>query len=751
MQFPEMSDFELRCEAGGSEAFSEAGGVRSMPKLTASTCSAGASAASTSTSLSLADANSFVLGRYSVFGRVVACESSVHGRSTVRGREALEDCVSGRRCVHCQVPSCSWGRDSAGFLAAVGSNEMCLRRGGALLRPPAPLPLSTGASLARDAPPPMICCTQQVHTPTLPCPGQTVFSLQVSYVVSGFRVTLSLSKNPVGLTAAAPTAGGILPDRMKRKCAAWLVWMFTVVQQAGAPAPGNGLPERVGGRRAMPSWAGRDGANTSCTALAHDQDRTVGRGAPSCGAFAARNARGAESLPGEWGEVEQQCDHFTRASWTPGAQHMSHNMEREEGKTERDGDTHVNAFGCFFKQRYWVKWDAWDKPVGPVLLVVGGESPIDGSIDGFIVQVAAELKAMIVVVEHRFYGSSVPRGWNSSNGLGLLTVQQAVADLGVFRDRFRGQVLSTMGYSDQVWVTVGCGYAGALATWARIKYPTKFAGSWSSSPPLLPATEFPQHDMHDRDTVGDECARSIEILLESLEAQLEEDSAAGDERYASHQVKQLFQLPGKLAGDELWLIIHDSISIAVQHGFRKQLCDALGKTERRADLVPIFANLTLGLWGTGFVRDCHFHPACLSDVERGLSSARAWLWQQCTQIGLFATTPKSKERLGIRHRRMDAAFFMRRCVNAFGKGTRTDPHSPRQAFKGPAGNVIVISARDDPWKHAARVPHLEPDEEIMIDCEGCGQCFDMLPQTPQDPSQLQETRDRILVHLRRWI
>ena len=76
-------------------------------------------------------------------------------------------------------------------------------------------------------------------------------------------------------------------------------------------------------------------------------------------------------------------------------------MEREEGKTERDGDTHVNAFGCFFKQRYWVKWDAWDKPVGPVLLVVGGESPIDGSIDGFIVQVAAELKAMIVVVEHR--------------------------------------------------------------------------------------------------------------------------------------------------------------------------------------------------------------------------------------------------------------------------------------------------------------------------------------------------------------
>jgi pimeloyl-ACP methyl ester carboxylesterase len=87
---------------------------------------------------------------------------------------------------------------------------------------------------------------------------------------------------------------------------------------------------------------------------------------------------------------------------------------------------------------------------------------------------AAELSAMVVVVEHRFFGTSIPEGWNATNGLSLLTMEQAVADLAVFRDKFQRMVLAPQGQSENVWITVGCGYAGALATWARTKHPHHF-------------------------------------------------------------------------------------------------------------------------------------------------------------------------------------------------------------------------------------------------------------------------------------
>jgi len=390
--------------------------------------------------------------------------------------------------------------------------------------------------------------------------------------------------------------------------------------------------------------------------------------------------------------------------------------------------------------------EMWDRPVGPVLLVVGGMSPIEGAVDGFVMDAAEELSALIVVVEHRFFGASIPQGWNASNGLELLTMQQAVADLAVFRDKFQRQVLAPQGMSQSVWLTVGCGYGGALATWARTKHPKHFAGAWASSPPLLAAVEFPSHDIHDRDTIGEECAKTISKLNTMVEIELK---SVGPE--VPFRLRSLFGALEDISCDDFRLMLHDSISLAVQHGFKRHLCDTLNNATGEDDLVQVFANLTGLLWGKSFGRSCYHHTSCLSSVQKELTSSRSSHWLQCTQLGLFATTPKSEEPLGLRGRSIDASFFMRRCVSAFGRGTKTDPHRPRASFKGPGRQLVVVIARDDPWRHAARVPNLEPDEVIEIDCENCGQCFDMLAPGDKDPEQLKVARDKILKHLRKWI
>jgi hypothetical protein len=113
---------------------------------------------------------------------------------------------------------------------------------------------------------------------------------------------------------------------------------------------------------------------------------------------AGGEAAGGRCAPGpaevEWGSIEQRCDHFTRASWTPGSKHMRHDMMREEGTRGRTAEGHANAYTCRLQQRYCMSTRSWNAPVGPVLLVVGGAYPIDGHFDGFVLEAASKLGEM---------------------------------------------------------------------------------------------------------------------------------------------------------------------------------------------------------------------------------------------------------------------------------------------------------------------------------------------------------------------
>ena len=92
-----------------------------------------------------------------------------------------------------------------------------------------------------------------------------------------------------------------------------------------------------------------------------------------------------------WGSIEQKCDHFTRASWTPEKKHMRHDMMREEGRRGRTAEGHANAYTCRLQQRYCMISQSWERPIGPVLLVVGGEYEIDQNVDGFVLEAAAKM------------------------------------------------------------------------------------------------------------------------------------------------------------------------------------------------------------------------------------------------------------------------------------------------------------------------------------------------------------------------
>eukprot|EP01031_Cornospumella_fuschlensis_P046863 gene46863-57380_t len=61
-----------------------------------------------------------------------------------------------------------------------------------------------------------------------------------------------------------------------------------------------------------------------------------------------------------------------------------------------------------FQQRYYVNDAYWKKGSGPVFFEIGGEGTLNGPPGGFIEQLAANHSALLIALEHRFYGESIP-------------------------------------------------------------------------------------------------------------------------------------------------------------------------------------------------------------------------------------------------------------------------------------------------------------------------------------------------------
>ena len=126
---------------------------------------------------------------------------------------------------------------------------------------------------------------------------------------------------------------------------------------------------------------------------------------------------------------------------------------------------------------------------GPVFLCVGGEGPAfaeDVAVTGGVhcahmIELASEVGALILVLEHRFYGPSMPAADYSTASLELLSSHQALADLA----QFHAHATELYGLKPGTkWVTFGGSYPGMMAAWARLFLPHLIHAAVASSAPV---------------------------------------------------------------------------------------------------------------------------------------------------------------------------------------------------------------------------------------------------------------------------
>lgn len=140
-----------------------------------------------------------------------------------------------------------------------------------------------------------------------------------------------------------------------------------------------------------------------------------------------------------------------------------------------------------FSLRYLINNESYvQDSKSPILFYTGNEGDIElfAENTGFMWKAAADLGAVVVFAEHRYYGKSMPFGnesYKDPQHLGYLTSEQALAD---FADLL--QVLNPE--SKRPVIAFGGSYGGMLAAYFRMKYPHLVAGALASSAPVL---QFP--------------------------------------------------------------------------------------------------------------------------------------------------------------------------------------------------------------------------------------------------------------------
>ncbi|KAM6176978.1 thymus-specific serine protease [Erethizon dorsatum] len=436
-------------------------------------------------------------------------------------------------------------------------------------------------------------------------------------------------------------------------------------------------------------------------------------------------------------------------------------------------DPFNSSDGRTFLQRYWVNDRHWAGQDAPVFLHLGGEGSLGpGSVmTGHPAALAPAWGALVISLEHRFYGLSVP-----AEGLGLaqlryLSSRHALADVASARLALSRLLNVT---SASAWVCFGGSYAGALAAWARLKLPHLVAAAVASSAPVRAALDFAEYNAVVSRSLASavvggspECRAAVSEAFAQVEHRL---SSGGAARAALRtELGACGSLSRAEDRAELLGALQALVGGAVQYDGQtgaplgvRQLCGLLLKGARNGSHPEAYLGLRLAAQivmhslGQRCLSSSRAQTvAQLKATEPRVSSVgdRQWLYQTCTEFGFYVTC----EDPGCPFPQLPALpSHLELCEQVFGLSASSVARAVAQTnsyYGGQAPGatrVLFVNGDTDPW-HVLSITQASGPSEAALLIPGASHCADMAPERPSDPASLRWGRQSILQQLQTWL
>jgi serine protease 16 len=428
----------------------------------------------------------------------------------------------------------------------------------------------------------------------------------------------------------------------------------------------------------------------------------------------------------------------------------------------------------YWKQRFWKNSTFFERGgrTGPVFLYIEGEgtgSPYN-AIEGEHVDLAATHNALIVVLEHRFYGASIPTVDLTTESLALLSSHQAIGDIASF---LRNHVAPTFNISfpKTKVVTFGGSYPGALSAWARLRLPHLITVGVSTSSPVQASYDFTGYNKVvgqslARTSIGGslECLANVRTAFTALDTALEAGgAAAGAAGVALNSCEDLSK------ADPLTIMWAASnygglIQGLVQYNDEGGGLDVRGLCVIMSNAANTpFENLAAAVTaaaGSSCIENSYADyvvsagNTTANPTARGLG-LRQWLYQSCAQFAYWQTCEdRTVCPLSLF---MTLSSNVRQCADLYGAPYTAQVSASRVVVTNDllggqgieATKVIYVNGMVDPW-HSLSVIESTPEQLAVIILDGA-HCSQMGSARAGDSPEVVAARAQIAAQLAIWL
>ncbi|GMP63864.1 hypothetical protein CsSME_00025375 [Camellia sinensis var. sinensis] len=416
-----------------------------------------------------------------------------------------------------------------------------------------------------------------------------------------------------------------------------------------------------------------------------------------------------------------------------------------------------------FYQKYLINSHYWHHG-GPIFVYTGNEGNIEwfAANTGFMLDIAPKFQALLVFIEHRFYGESMPFGkdsYNSAKTLGYLNSRQALADFAVLIRSLKKNHSS----EESPVVVFGGSYGGMLAAWFRLKYPHIAIGALASSAPILqfddiiPWSSFYDAVSKDYKDASVNCYEVIKGSWQELEALSAQKEGLAELSRTFRTCKNLQSMYS--VRNWLWtaFVYTAMVNYPTKANFMMPLpaypvqamCKIIdGFSPGATKLSKVFAAASL-YYNYSQTQKCF-------ELENGtdVHGLHGWDWQACTEMVMPMTC--SNESM-FSPSSFNYKEFADNCKEKYGVMPR--PHWITTEYGGSrielvlkrsGSNIIFSNGMQDPWSRGSVLKNISATIIALVTEKGAHH-VDFRSATKEDPEWLIQQRRKEVEIIQNWI